>query len=109
MFKRMKTTFLAGLLLGFGCLSASAKIMVREAQYAAGVLVVTGKISEPYQRVSLDGRYQTRADQNREFRFRIRYLPSDCIVDLRSGPDREPLPIRNCTPVADNKKPSQAR
>jgi hypothetical protein len=75
---------------------ARAEITITRAEYAAGVLVVRGETSEPGQRVTLDGRYRTRTDRFKEFRFRIRYLPRDCTVSIRAGREVRPAVVANC-------------
>ena len=76
-----------------------AEITVTRAEYGAGVLVVAGETSRPNQRVTLDRRYTTRTDRNNRFRFRIRYLPSDCSATLRAGREVRPAVISNCRPT----------
>jgi hypothetical protein len=78
---------------------ARAEITITQAEYAGGVLVLRGETSQPNQRVTLDGRYDTRTGQNKQFRFRIRYLPRDCVVDLRAGREVRPATVTNCKPA----------
>lgn len=49
-----------------------------------------------FARVTLDRRYSTTADRDGEFEFRLRYLPNDCVVDIRAGRDTHPVTIKNC-------------
>ena len=81
-----------------GAAPAQAEITLTRAEYAAGVLVVRGETSRPNQRVTLDGRYSTRTDRFKEFRFRIRYLPPDCSISLRAGLEERPAWVANCLP-----------
>lgn len=76
--------------------AALADITIAKAQYAAGVTVVRGETERPFALVTLDKRYSTRANRYGEFRFRIRYLPNDCIVDIRAGRDTRPVTLNNC-------------
>ena len=75
---------------------AEAEITITQVEYGAGVLVVRGETSQPNQRVTLDGRYRTRTDRYKEFRFRIRYLPRNCSVTIRAGQDVRPARVANC-------------
>ncbi|MCC6887881.1 MAG: hypothetical protein IT536_05035 [Hyphomicrobiales bacterium] len=87
----------AGLLIGAGWMgSARAEITVLRAEYAGGVLVVRGETSRPNQIVTLDRRYRTRTNRYGEFRFRIPYLPSDCLVTIRAGQEVRPARVANC-------------
>lgn len=87
---------------------AHAEITVTHAQYAAGVLVVRGETSTPNQRVTLDGRYDTRTDRNKRFVFRLRYLPRECGVTIRAGQEVRPARVANCSPIA-TPRPSPLR
>jgi hypothetical protein len=75
---------------------AHAEITITQSEYAAGVLVVRGETSQPNQRVTLDGRFDTRTDSVSRFVFRVRYLPSDCTADIRAGRETHPLVVTNC-------------
>lgn len=74
-------------------------ITVREAKYAAGVLIVHGRITTPAGTVRLDERYRTDADATGAFTFRIRYLPRNCRATLRAAKTTLVIPIENCEPV----------
>jgi hypothetical protein len=76
--------------------AAQAEISVTHGEYAAGVLVVRGQTSQPNQRITLDGRYSERTGDNKEFLFRIRYLPKDCVVRLKAGMETRIATIANC-------------
>ncbi|MFL9824080.1 hypothetical protein [Rhodoplanes sp. SY1] len=91
---------LAVVLSGIGLTAgpARAEITVRQAEYTAGVLVVTGETSRRNQRVTLDGRYTERSNRVGNFRFRVRYLPGDCSIELRAGRDVRTAQITNCSP-----------
>jgi hypothetical protein len=96
----MNRTFgvaLALVLAGTG--AAQAEITVHEAKYASGVLMVRGETTQPMQRLTLDERYAARTDRNKRFLFRIRYLPRDCIVELRAGQEVRPAVVSNCEPT----------
>ena len=88
---------LAGTAILAGTVIARAEITITRAEYAAGVLVVRGETSQPNQQVTLDGRYRTRTDRYKEFRFRIRYLPLDCTVSIRAGQNVRPVGVTNCS------------
>jgi hypothetical protein len=75
---------------------ANAEITITRAEHVRGVLVVHGETSQPNQRVTLDDRYSTRTDKLKEFRFRVRYLPADCVVSIRAGQEARPAFIANC-------------
>lgn len=75
---------------------AAAEITLRTANYAAGVLVVKGETLRPHQRVGLDRRYFTRTNKFKEFRFRVRYLPNDCTIEITAGRERRPGVVRGC-------------
>jgi hypothetical protein len=78
---------------------ARAAISVEEVEYAAGVLVVRGRTSEASQRVTLNGRFSEWTDRNKRFRFRVRFLPPDCLVTLRAGREVHSATVDNCKPA----------
>ncbi len=57
-----------------------------------------GETARPGQTVTLEGRYSTRTDRNRRFRFRVRYLPLDCLAGITAGPELHLVSIPNCPP-----------
>ena len=73
--------------VSFMASAAHAAISVQRAEYKGGVLVLSGKTSQPHTTVTLDGTYKARSDSERSFQFRIRYRPSNCTVRLQSGVD----------------------
>ncbi len=75
---------------------ARAEITITEAEYAGGVTVIRGEVERANARVTLDRRYKTRANRFGQFQFRVRYLPNDCVVDIRAGRDTHPVTIANC-------------
>ena len=79
--------------------AARAELKIVEAEYKGGVLVVRGETSKPGQIITLDGRYQERTGRQGEFRFRVRYLPRDCKIELRSGEEMSPAVVANCKPT----------
>jgi hypothetical protein len=90
--------------LTVACLIASAadaEIRVSEAQYAGGILVVRGEVSEPGRTIVLNEKFTEKSDGKGWFVFRIPYLPLGCRVDLIAGPDRLSAPVENC----DDKQP----
>ncbi|MDQ2081103.1 hypothetical protein RA307_13010 [Xanthobacteraceae bacterium Astr-EGSB] len=92
-FHRLPLTACALLLMG---MPVHAEITITQSEYAAGVLVVRGETSQPNQRVTLDGRFDTRTDSVSQFVFRVRYLPPDCTADIRAGRETHPVVITNC-------------
>jgi hypothetical protein len=101
-------SFLTIAFLLVGTASAQAEITITQAEYAAGVLVVRGETSQPDQRVVLDERYDTHTDRNKEFRFRIRYLPPDCTISIRAGQEERPARVANCEAVLPSPGPGLA-
>jgi hypothetical protein len=76
--------------------AASADFRVLEAQYAGGILVVRGNISQPGRTIVLNEKFAEKSDRKGRFVFRIPYLPLGCRVDLVSGTDRISAPVENC-------------
>jgi hypothetical protein len=79
-----------------GTVPLRAEITVRQAEYAGGVLVVRGETARANQQVTLDGRYKTRTNRYKEFRFRVRYLPQNCGITLQAGQETRPARVLNC-------------
>jgi hypothetical protein len=77
--------YVVSALVAIWCSTAHAKITIRQAEYTGGMLLVRGETARPGQTVTLANRYKTRTDRNRRFRFRVRYLPQDCLADVRAG------------------------
>jgi Collagen triple helix repeat (20 copies) len=80
--------------------------VITKATIESGQLVVEGKLTASAT-ISLDGRYTTRADTAGLFRFRVTYLPKDCIIELRQlinsstvTPPKRSGVVANC--AADN-------
>jgi hypothetical protein len=71
-------------------------IKVNDAVYMDGKLTVTGEMSKPDQQVALDGRYSTKTDEDRQFRFEVSYLPKECIITLSSGERSRMVVVRGC-------------
>jgi len=71
-------------------------IKVNDAVYAAGKLTVTGEMPKADQKVALDGRYFTKANEDRQFRFEVGYLPKGCIITLSSGERSRFAVVRGC-------------
>jgi hypothetical protein len=90
--------YVVPVLVAVWCSTAYAKITVRQAEYSGGMLLVRGETARPDQTVTLEGRYSTRTDRNRRFRFRVRYLPLDCLAEITAGPELYLISIANCTP-----------
>lgn len=73
-----------------------AEITVTKAEYAAGVTLIQGEVERPNAKVTLDRRYSTQSNRYGQFAFKVRYLPNDCMVDIRAGRDTHPVVIGNC-------------
>jgi hypothetical protein len=87
---------MASLLVAVGCGTGHAKITIRLAKYVDGVLVVQGQTDQRAQTVTLAGRYKTRTDRRGRFAFRVRYLPPDCLAEIRIGQEFYLASIANC-------------
>lgn len=72
------------------------EIKIDDAVYAAGKLVVTGETLQAGQQVTLDGRYSTKTDEDRQFRFDVTYLPKDCMITLSAGQRTHEAVVRGC-------------
>jgi hypothetical protein len=77
---------------------ASAEITVEESNYSSGVLTIRGETSQSNQRVTLDGRYAEWTNRYGRFTFRVRYLPGDCLAQIKAGQEERPTYIANCAP-----------
>jgi hypothetical protein len=77
---------------------ALAEITIEESNYSAGVLTIRGETSQSNQRVTLDGRYAEWTNRYGRFTFRVRYLPGDCLAQIRAGQEERPTYITNCEP-----------
>lgn len=86
----------ASLLVAVGCGTGHAKITIRQAKYADGILVVQGLTGQRGQTVTLAGRYKTRTDRSGRFAFRVRYLPRDCLAEISVGQEIYLASIANC-------------
>lgn len=75
---------------------ARSEITITKAEHAGGITVIRGEVERANAKVTLDRRYSTRANRYGQFRFRVRYLPNDCTVDIRAGRDTHPVAISNC-------------
>jgi len=95
----MRSTMMASILLAMAVTSAQAQITVTRGEYAAGVLVVQGETPHRRARITLDGRYADWTDRDGNFRFRIRYMPRDCTVELKVNTDVRTAYIANCEPA----------
>lgn len=79
---------------------AQARITVTRADYKAGILVVHGHTNARLERVTLDGRYNKWTDAKHQFRFRLRYLPRDCHVRIKTGNDERRVRVAGCEPLS---------
>ncbi len=81
---------------------------ITKATIEYGQLVVEGRLT-PNATLQLDGRHNTRADASGVFRYRLSYLPDDCIVEVRQlintsslQPPKRNAVIANCAPANFN-------
>jgi hypothetical protein len=88
--------YVVSVLVAVSFSTAYAKITIRQAEYVGGMLLVQGETARTGQKVTLEGRYSTRTDRNRRFRFRARYLPLDCLAEVRAGLELYLISIANC-------------
>jgi hypothetical protein len=86
-------------LLPIGSRTAEAAgITVTDAKVAAGRLIVTGTTPGPSQSLKLDNHFTVNSNGAGLFTFRLNYLPSDCIVDLKAGAATGTAVVANCGP-----------
>lgn len=102
----------AALLLAAGVSAARADIRINESRFEAGTLIVSGETS-PDRAVTLDDKYKTKSDGEGRFTFTLRYKPSTCMSDIRSGDDIYSAVIAGCLdagdvdgPLPDDKTPA---
>ena len=88
--------YVVSVLVAVSCSTAYAKITIRRAEYSGGMLLMQGETARTGQKVTLEGRYSTRTDRNRRFRFRVRYVPLDCLAEVRAGLELYLTSIANC-------------
>ena len=88
--------YVVSVLVAVSFSTAYARITIRQAEYVGGMLLVQGETSRNGQKVTLEGRYSTRTDRNRRFRFRVRYLPLVCLAEVRAGLELYLISIANC-------------
>jgi hypothetical protein len=93
MMKSLLANLVAIVLLGTG--PASASIRITDARYEGGVLIVSGQAT-PNQDVTLDGKYNTKANGGGHFEFRESYRPSTCMSNITAGEDSYSTIITNC-------------
>jgi hypothetical protein len=93
MMKSLQAVLVAIVLLGTG--PASASIRITDARYENGVLIVGGQAT-PNQDVTLDGKYNTKANGGGHFEFRESYRPSTCMSNITAGEDSYSTIITNC-------------
>lgn len=104
---------IVGSLATFGltaiAIAAGPDVIITDAKIEAGKLVIAGKTAAASMRVRLDGRSQadfnTTSAGNGTFKFRLVYLPKDCIVSVQKvqgsqlGAATDAV-IANCAPSA---------
>jgi hypothetical protein len=90
----------AALLLLAGIGAASADIRINESRYAGGKVIISGETA-PSRTVTLDGKYKTKSDGQGRFTFSVKYKPSTCMSDIRSGRDIYSAVIAGCLDAGD--------
>lgn len=75
---------------------AVGAFVIKKAEYKAGITEVHGVTSKPFQTVTLDGRYSTKSDASGRFVFWIRYLPLDCVINVKVQDEMHSAAIANC-------------
>lgn len=93
--------FIAGLVTTLSALSVgsaiAAVVTVTDAKVEAGKLIVRGQTPSASQNVTLDGRFTVTSNASKVYSFALtNYLPSDCIVDLKSGTATGSGVVANC-------------
>jgi hypothetical protein len=74
---------------------ASAAIRITASRYENGQLIIEGQTS-PNAKVTLDGKYHTKADGGGRFKFRERYKPLTCMSSITAGEDSYSTIVTNC-------------
>ena len=80
---------------------AAAKISIRGTGILAGELTVSGWTPRPHQEITLDGRFTTRSDRWKRFRFRVPHDPQDCTIELTAGEEMRRVVVRGCTAAGE--------
>ena len=86
----------AALILLSGIGTAAADIRINVSRYVDGTLIIKGD-TEPGRTVVLDRKYKTKSDGEGHFVFSVKkYKPSDCMSDIKAGPDVYSAVIAGC-------------
>ena len=91
---RLQPVAMAIVLL-LGAAPAHASIRIDEARFENGMLTVTGQAT-PNQKVTLDGKYGTKADGGGHFKFHAAYKPLTCMANLTAGDDSYSAIVIGC-------------
>src|ERR687890_2092287 len=83
---------------------ARAQIHVDEARIARGDLRISGWTT-PRTLIAVDEQFVATTDSRGRFRFRLPYLPADCIANLKAGSHGRDVVLANCGP----RGPARAR
>lgn len=75
---------------------ALAELIIEKAEYKAGVTEIRGETEAAFQEVVLDGRYTTVSDASGSFVFWVRYLPLDCVINVKVHDEVHPAYISGC-------------
>src|SRR5829696_9244995 len=93
----MLKRLLAGSILIVSGTPAMADIVIDQAMITAGELRVVGRLSKPRQvSIFLDERFETKADANGRFTFRIAYHPASCVVNLQAENEQRQAVVGFC-------------
>lgn len=83
------------LILFYGTGAAFADIRIDVSRYVNGRTTISGKTG-PDQTVTLDNKYKTKSNGDGDFEFSVKYKPSDCMSDIKSGDDVYSAVIAGC-------------
>ena len=76
---------------------ANSQLSVTAAKIEAGDLLIEGRTIKPNTVVTLDEKYEAKSNAQRQFSFRINYLPRGCSVMLKEGNDTREVIVANCS------------
>src|SRR5215218_455390 len=93
----MLKRLLAGSIFIASMSPAMADIVIDQAMITGGELRVTGRLSKPRQApITLDERFETRAEANGRFAFRVVYHPASCVVNIQAEDERRQVVVGFC-------------
>jgi hypothetical protein len=83
------------LILLAGIRVAAADIRIDESRYENGQTIIVGQTA-PGHTLTLDGKYKTKSDGEGHFTFSVKYKPTTCMSDIRSGEEVYSAVIAGC-------------